>query len=462
MNSQSAAAASIALNRFGLGARALDVPPANGQAWLLDQFPRYQPQPTPWQSQPDSATLASRAAQGQRAVAEAPEAERPALRQKRNAELRDAYVAAVNARVRSAVETPTPFVERMVHFWANHFAVSVDKPGLLALAGSFEAEAIRPHVLGNFGDMLRASVRHPAMLVYLDQPRSIGPASDVAVRAARRNPEQVRGLNENLAREVLELHTLGVRSGYGQADVTEFARALTGWTIGGLAGPRAQIEPGRFGFMPAMHEPGERVIVGRRYAQAGEAQALAVRDDLARAPATARHVAFKLVRHLVADMPPPSLVEQVSKAFLRSGGALSAVYRALIESPLAWDAAPMKFRTPWEWSIASLRALGWQGDVPPGFVGFVNQLGQQTWRPGSPAGFDDTAAAWLGPDALVRRVEVAQRLAQRADKSIDARQLAPALFPGALTASTLQAVSRADTGPVGLALLLVSPEFLRR
>jgi uncharacterized protein (DUF1800 family) len=168
--------------------------------------------------------------------------------------LRDQYVAAVGARTASALASDTPFVERMVHFWANHFAVSIDKIAVVGLAGAFEFEAIRPHVLGKFGDLLAAVEHHPAMLLYLDQAQSIGPGSVVAQRAAARG--RARGLNENLAREILELHTLGVRSVYSQADVTEFARSLTGWTVGGLGRqPFLTGSPGRFLFAEPLHEP---------------------------------------------------------------------------------------------------------------------------------------------------------------------------------------------------------------
>ena len=193
----------------------------------------------------------------------------------------------------SALTTDSPFVERLVHFWANHFAVSVDKLPVIGLAGLLEFEAIRPHVLGRFSDMLLAVEQHPAMLVYLDQAQSIGPNSRAGELAAMRGGKQ-RGLNENLAREIMELHTLGVRTGYSQADVTEFARALTGWTVSGLGrGPAARPiggVPGQFVFADILHEPGARTIVGKSYDQPGEAQARAVLRDLAASPATARHL----------------------------------------------------------------------------------------------------------------------------------------------------------------------------
>lgn len=457
MTTTATTTAAIAVNRFGLGARPDESPPADPRGWLLDQFERYQARPAPWSGQPDTAALAGAYGAQQREVRQSQADVKAAARQQLQRETREAYRNAVDARVTSALVTPAPFVERLVHFWSNHFAVSVEKPAVAALAGAFEAEAIRPHVLGRFEDMLVAVERHPAMQIFLDQVRSIGPDS----MAAQRAPGRQLGLNENLAREILELHTLGVRSGYQQADVTEFARALTGWSIGGL-GARAEGEPGHFEFRPRLHEPGARTILGRTYAQQGEAQALAVLHDLAHSEATANHLATKLARHFVADTPPPALVTRLSDAYLRSGGALSEVYRALVESPEAWAGAPAKFKTPWEWAVSSLRGLGLREPGAQHFAPMLTQLGQPVWRPGSPAGYDDIAASWAAPDALVRRVELAQRLAARVGDRLDARELGPRLLAGSLSAPTAGAIARAESAQTALALLLVSPDFQRR
>ncbi|WP_027798994.1 DUF1800 domain-containing protein [Paraburkholderia dilworthii] len=496
-------AAAIALNRFGLGARADDAPPADPRAWLLAQFDQYEPRPAAWASQPDSLALSSELEQqrmqlrqqsqrnpgdasmpaqthaqaGEQTASQSnarkdKEAERKAIR----TEIRDTYRSSVDARVTSALVTQTPFVERLVHFWANHFAVSVEKPAVAALAGAFEAEAIRPHVLGRFEDMLVAVERHPAMQLFLDQTRSVGPDSVAAMRAAQRNPERKRGLNENLAREIMELHTLGVRSGYNQEDVTEFARALTGWSLaaspgdsvraasaGRPASPLAQqAAPGSFVFREALHEPGSRTIMGRRYDQRGEQQALAILHDLASAPATAQHIGSKLARHFIADNPPPGMSERLASVFERSGGDLPSVYRALLDAPQAWSPAAVKFKTPWEWAISAMRGLGWQDLGNLQTAPILAQLGQPVWRPGSPAGYDDIAASWAAPDALVRRVEVAQRFAARVGDRLDARSLGQVLLAGSLSAPSAAAVSRAESASTAIALLLVSPDFQRR
>ncbi|MCD2518144.1 DUF1800 domain-containing protein [Massilia sp. G4R7] len=452
---------SIALNRFGLGARPDDTPPGDPQRWLLSQLEAYDALPPPWQKLPRTDVLQHEWAVQQRTLRAAPEAERQAMRDAFGRQARETYQAAVGARAASALQSGTPFMERMAHFWANHFAISAEKQQVLLMAGAFETDAIRPHVTGRFEDMLLAVVRHPAMLYYLDQTNSVGPASQVGQRSAKRRAKP-QGLNENLAREILELHTLGVRSGYTQEDVTEFARALTGWTVAG-EGAADGMEPGNpFRFRPGTHEPGKRVVLGRSYAEGGEEQARAILRDVAAAPATAQHIAMKLARHFVADDPPPALVARLADSFQKSGGELPSVYRTLVLSPEAWLDGGGKFKSPWDWSISSMRAFG-RREMPGNQANnLMNQLGQPVWKPGSPAGYGDTAGAWAAPDALVRRVETAQRLAAQAGGNRDARQLAPQVLPGALGDMTKRAIANAESPATALALLLACPEFLRR
>jgi uncharacterized protein (DUF1800 family) len=462
--------AAIAMNRFGLGARAGETPPANPQAWLLSQLEgnAYQPMPPAWANQPTSLALSAELADRSTAIRDAKDDDKIAVRKSYNDTIRDTYRAAVDARFASALQTPTPFVERLVHFWSNHFAISTEKQPVAMLAGSFETEAIRPHVLGRFEDMLVAVEQHPAMLLFLDQTGSIGPDSLAAERAQRRNPDRKQGLNENLGREAMELHTLGVRSGYDQNDVTEFARALTGWSIGSIGGaprpnaPPAIFPPGQFYFRPQVHEPGTRTIMGRQYPQPGQQQAMAVFHDLATNPATGRHIAEKLARHFVSDTPPPSLVERLAATFTQTNGDLPSVYRVLVDSPESWSPVDAKFKTPWDWTVSSMRGLGRQDLGKVQAAGLLTQLGQPVWRPGSPAGYDDIAASWAAPDALVRRVELAQRFAARVGDSIDARTLGPQILPGSLSEATATELSRAESAPTALALLLVSPDFQRR
>jgi len=464
--SQSLSPPAIALNRFGLGARPDDPLPASPQRWLIDQFARFETRPAGLASLDDAgrAVKQYREEQASRRMARQDggtegKVDLKAARKDFRQDVQALYRAGVQARADSALATEAPFVERMVYFWSNHFCVSVDNPRVTAFAGAFERDAIRPHVLGKFSDMALAAEQHPAMLIYLNQFQSIGPGS----QAAARNPDRKRGLNENLAREIMELHTLGVRSGYTQADVTEFARALTGWTVDGLGGGRAgEGNPDHFTFRPAQHEPGPRTILGKRYAQDGEAQARAALMDFAHAPATATHIATKLARHFAGDEPPPALVARLAESFTSSKGDLPSVYRTLIASPEAWAATPTKFKTPWEWTISSLRGLGHRqvGDMQ--IAALQTQLGQRVWKPGSPAGWDDIAASWVGSDALLRRVEIAQRLAAPLGEGVDARVLAPRIMPASLSVATAEQIGRAES-PVGaIALMLVSPDFLRR
>lgn len=463
----------IALNRFGLGARPDEAVPADPRRWLVDQLDRYDPRPAAWAAQPTTLALAARGAairDAQRAAtgAAAKEEQRVAFR----LFARKTYADATDARVAAALDAPAPFVERLVHFWSNHFAVSADKIAETSMVGCFEAEAIRPHVLGRFSDLLLAAERHPTMQMFLDQPSSLGPNSAIGRARAARDPDRKFGINENLAREVMELHTLGVRTGYTQADVTEFARALTGWSVGGGHGRAGQAEaegagpdaavPGAFVWRPALHEPGPRTIRGKVYAQEGEAQPLAVLADLAADPATAHHVATKLARHFIADDPPPAAVARLQAAFLSSGGDLPTVYRALVAAPEAWSPAAAKFKTPWDWQVSLLRGSGVRALSGMPQLQVSNLLGQPVWRPQSPAGYDDVAATWAAPDALVRRVEYAQRFAGELGDRVDARALGGRILPGALSPATATALARADTGATALALLFVSPDFQRR
>src|SRR5690606_7407208 len=245
-------------------------------------------------------------------------------------------------------------------FWSNHLCISASAKAIVApISGAYEREAIRPHVLGRFEDMVLASAQHPAMLLYLDNAQSIGPASRAARAVRRPRAGAQRGLNENYARELLELHTLGVNGGYTQQDVQELARILTGWTVGGLPGARrdATSGPVRFAFEPMLHEPGAKTLLGRRYADEGEDEGRRAIEALCRHPATARFIATKLVRHFISDEPPAAAVDAVAGAFADSDGDLRVTLRALVDHPESWSAAHRKFRTPQDWLIAVLRAL---------------------------------------------------------------------------------------------------------
>jgi len=451
----------IALNRLGLGARRGEPLPDVPRRWLADCIASFDPRPP-----------AIAAASHSRAVAERFLAEQRRWRDTRRsmgddvspdnpaaALAREAHREQASARFAAAIDSRSPFVEHLVHFWSNHFAVSADKPALQALAGTLELEAIRPNVLGRFADMLLAVERHPAMQVYLDQARSVGPNSRTGQKARSRSSVRPVGLNENLAREILELHTVGTTGGYAQSDVLELARALTGWTVGGF-GRGSGIEDGRFGFRWGAHEPGDRRLLGRLYPHAGIEQGEAMLRDLAAHPSTARHVAVNLARHFVADEPPPSLVAGLARAFEASGGDLPTVYGALLRSEATWSASAGKFKSPWEWLVSAARGLGLSAEAVDAH-GLLADLGQPVWRPRSPAGWGDVAPDWASSSALYQRAQGARAIARRA-ADLDASEAAASMLPGSLGRRSVSVVARGGSPTERLALLLCAPEFLRR
>lgn len=358
---------------------------------------------------------------------------------------------AVTDRIKLAAATDQPFVDRLVAFWSNHFAISGKSRILKLLAPIYEADAIRPHVLGSFSQMLLAVVRHPAMLLYLDNDKSIGPNSKAGKRRGA-------GLNENLAREILELHTLGVNGGYDQADVTAFAKALTGWSVN-HSGDKADL--GGFVFNDNRHEPGSHSVLGKTYDQAESDQAISILNDISRHPSTARTLAFKLARHFVSDDPPNDLVASLAKTFIETDGNLLEVSRALVRSEAAWRAARQRFLPPFAFVAALERAL--PGILPPARpIHALQQMGAPLWEPPSPEGYPDESGAWLGPEALKIRLNLAAQAAQLANVGNNALEFADNLFASALSAETRQTVSRAESATQGLTLLFMAPEFLRR
>jgi uncharacterized protein (DUF1800 family) len=330
------------------------------------------------------------------------------------------------------------------------------------LAGAFENEAIRPHVSGKFSDMLLAAETHPAMLLYLDNQRSIGPNSDAARRAGRRQSKRKPGLNENLAREIMELHTLGVDGGYSQQDVTRFASAITGWTIGGGSGRRAAGQPGRFHFRDEFHEPGKLTILGKTYSQKGVKQGKAVLADLAGHPSTAKHIAEKLARHFVSDDPPGQLIGELARAFVNSGGDLPTVHAVLVNARDSWEATQRKYKTPEDFVISTFRAFNHVPDDTRTVFTALEMMGQSPYQPGSPAGWPDTADHWGGADSLYKRIEWSNAVARKAGKRTNPVKLAEAVLGPALGDHSRTAISRAESLEQGLVLFLVSPEFQRR
>ena len=364
------------------------------------------------------------------------------------------YRAEALARIQRATLADCGIVERLVAFWSNHFCISASKGQPARIwAGAFEREAIRPHVLGHFGDMLKAVEQHPAMLFFLDNQQSIGPNSKAGQRSKR-------GLNENLAREIMELHTLGVGSGYTQADVTTLARILTGWTYAGRAGRLG--EPGSFVFNVNAHEPGTQTLLGRSYPETGLAQGEAALGDIARHPATAKFIATKFARHFVADDPPPALVVRLNDVFRKTDGDLKALALALVDSDEAWQAPMTKIRSPYEYLIAIGRLMARIPEDPGRYLNGLNILGQPLWTPAGPNGFADTNAAWAAPEEMKLRLDIAAQVASRIGDSLDARDLLDIAMSDAASQDTRQTIARAETRQQAFALLLMSPEFQRR
>jgi uncharacterized protein (DUF1800 family) len=364
------------------------------------------------------------------------------------------YRAEALARLQRAGIADCGFVERLVVFWSNHFCISANKGGLARMwAGSFEREAIRPHVLGRFGDMLKAVEQHPAMLFFLDNQQSLGPES-------RAGENRKRGLNENLAREIMELHTLGVGGGYSQDDVTSLARIITGWTYAGRQGQLG--EPGSFVFNANAHQPGAQRLLGKVYENNGLAQGEAALADIARHPSTAKFIATKFARHFVADDPPPALVARLQEVFRRSDGDLKALAVALLDSHQAWQAPLTKLRSPYEFLVATDRLLARIPEDPGRHLGSLNLLGQPLWSPAGPNGFPDTNAAWAAPEGMKLRLDVAAQVASRLADSLDPRDLLELVAADAASPETRRTIERAESRQQALALLLMSPEFQRR
>ncbi len=455
----------IAASRFGYGARPGDLEKvgSNPEKWLLDQLQGPSRLHREIRQLPNSAAILVEVQDLRRNEREAGKNDSDFIKTYGRI-VRRHYVDQTSARYAAAVETDLPFHERLVHFWSNHFAISADKQPIPAIAGLYENEAIRPNVSGKFIDLLLAVEKHPAMLVYLDNQRSIGPASDLGQRANRRSRDREIGLNENLAREILELHTLGVDGGYSQSDVTTFANVITGWSVGGEneRGRFSDGVPGTFEFREAIHEPGSKTLLGKRYPQDGIEQGEAVLQDLAAHPATARHIATKLATHFIADDPPAAAIDRLTAAYLESGGELGAVYEELVHSPEAWESIRSKYKTPNDFVISTLRAFDHTPDNRRFIVGALDLMGQTPFRPGSPAGWPDTAEHWGGADALYKRIEWSNTVARVVGGRVNPVDLGDEVLGDSFNPETRKAISRAESLSQGTTLFLASPDFQRR
>lgn len=462
----------IAAHRFGLGARPGEIEAASTAPndWLLRQLasPPDQPKPIdggqPFKSGGELVAEIQELKKEKRAAKMqvtdmagsdsdiGPKRRNPALKELKR-EKREDYQREMAARFALGFTTERPFAERLVWFWSNHFAPSSASKGTLPFIGAFEREAIRPYVTGKFEDMALASTRHPAMLIYLNNAKSIGPDSMLG-------KVNGKGLNENLGRELMELHTLGVDGGYTQADVIALAKILTGWSIDRWGG-----ETG-FRFYQVRHEPGAFVLRGKTYAGGEEAGITAIRD-LARDPATARHIAGKFAAHFIGDDPPAESVARLEKSFNSTGGDLKALAQAVVDDRNAWKAAPAKMRSPVEYTTAAMRLLNWKmqsnGDQQVQEVmNATRMMGQFPLAAPSPKGWPDTSQAWSGPDALLNRIEWARQMGNRVPQSFDAMAAADASLGPLLHPTTRDGIRSSANQAEALALVVSSPEFQRR
>ena len=475
-----------ALNRFGFGPRPADaqaIASMGARAWL-DQFLAQQLNPQSLALPPvladrlqamdtlslDQGQLYARFREAQKLNREAKASGKKDEEKARRELVRPVVQQAGAQRLLRAVASPAQLQEVLVDFWFNHFNVFAGKGPVSVWVGSYEREAIRPFVLGNFRDMLGATAKHPAMLFYLDNAQSVAPGYQPQQRGRRfaalqDKAKRASGLNENYAREVMELHTLGVDGGYTQQDVTQLARMLTGWTFD----PRASSGV-MFRFDADRHDHGRKIWLGRNVASAGQSEGEMALDVLATHPSTAKHLAFQFAQAFVADDPPPALVKRLADRFIASQGNLRELTKCLIESDEFWsrEAYQAKFKTPYQYLLSSLRAVNTVDGLPPDtqlLVGSLAQAGMPLFGAQTPDGYKNTAAAWMNPEALAQRIQFAQTLSDR----IQRRPAMAAQASGDLLTTLGPMVSRdtrasvaGEPAPQQLALLLGSPDFMRR
>jgi uncharacterized protein (DUF1800 family) len=366
----------------------------------------------------------------------------------------DVLAQEVGSRTNAAIESDTPFRERLVHFWSNHFTVSAKRATIAIAVGAFEREAIRPNIFGRFADLLVAVTQHPTMLIYLDNHVSFGPKS---VGGRRRDV----GLNENLAREILELHTLGVDGGYTQDDVIELAKLISGWSVQRPQDPGGTGTAGVFFFRPWGHEPGRKRLLGKTYRGKTVDEGEQALRDLAAHPSTARFIATKLARHFVADEPTPETVTRLEAVFHDTDGDLHALAEALIEEPDIWDTPLSKFKTPNDLLISSFRALNAKDLPNKAVAGAFHLMNQYPFTAPSPAGWSDQTADWMSPEALMTRIEWIRAVGKRAPVP-NPLEWADSFMGPVLSDETRHTIGQAESQSEAVALIFSSPEFQRK
>ncbi len=369
---------------------------------------------------------------------------------------RDVADISVRSGFARALDAPDGFRERLVTFWSDHFTTRARTTADVVLPGAMIEDAIRPNIAGRFGDLLVAATLHPAMLIYLDQVASVGPLSPFG-------QQRGRGLNENLAREVMELHSLGVGAGYAQDDVRQMAELLTGLGVNARKG---------LVFLPEQAEPGTETVLGRSYQGKGVAPIRAALQDLALRPETARHIAWKLAVHFISDTPDEALVAAMTRAYADSGGALLAVYAAMLDHPTAWVPTLQKVRQPYDFMVAALRSLGVNG---AGIMRFDRRsfarlilrdmalMGQKWRQPSGPDGWAEAGDHWITPQGLASRIRWAMEVPGRLVTPLpDPAEMARRALGSAAEVSLIRAAERAESLREGVGFVLASPAFNRR
>jgi len=362
------------------------------------------------------------------------------------------YRTEVGLRLDHGIETSHPLLERLVLFWSNHFALSArSHPKVRMLSGHFERTAIRPHILGSFSDMLRQAVRHPAYLTYFNAVVATGPN-------ARDHGKHGKGYNENIGREIMELHTLGDTSLYTTEDIQALSLMLTGWghTY------RKHERPGSFVFRPSFHEPGTQILLGKQYADFGVGQAESALIDLARHPATALHLSRKLIRYFSGNTAREDQARRLAGIYLDNDTGLLPVMQALLDMADEWDAVPQALTSPYEFLVGSLRSVGLGAPDIDRMMRFLKTSGQETWNPPSPKGWPEAALAWLSPEGMRERMEWAAYVASMVPANPSPLELAQNLFGASYDGELRELFDRASSREQALVLILMSPSVQRR
>lgn len=444
----------IAANRFGLGARGNELSQAadNPKKWLKSQLTPISFQDDLPHSNDIISSMAVYRQMNKKVKDAAKKGNESDISMQSMKEMkrypREMLRAYSISYIKQAVQSEHSLTWRLLDFFSNHFSVSASGREMAGLAATLEREAIAPNLLGKFEDMLLAVSKHPAMLIYLNNERSFGPNSKMGKRAGV-------GLNENLAREILELHTLGVDGGYSQADVIELAKGITGWSVNSK-----KKDSLGFYYRGNGHEPGARVLLGKSYTQKGVKQGEAMLKDLANHPNTAKYVCFKLARHFIADKPPASLIANLEKAWLASGGNISSVMHALIDAEESWQYEKQKLKTPREFIISALRLLEIKKIKPNNLYASFLTLGQRAFNAGSPAGYEDVKGGWDGANALMTRINWSNSVS--ALSKVNPKNAVKNAFANTLNDHTYKTIVRAESRKQSLTLLLMSPEFQMR